>query len=69
MNVVYVDDCVDPLRYAMGQLKKSMRGMPAQELGFRGAYNRFAHTIAYLVLSLEEAAEAACRQENPGPGD
>ena len=62
---MYVDDSVDPLRYAMGRLRKAMRGMPAQEHGFRGAYNRCARSIAHLVMCLEESAEAASTEDRP----
>lgn len=60
---MYVDDHTDPLRYTMAQLRKAMRGMPAEEHGFRGAYNRCATSIAHLVVCLEEAAQAAATEE------
>ena len=50
-----VDGALDEVTAAMAQLRRAMRGIPADQPGFRVHHDRAAKAIARLVVELEDA--------------
>lgn len=51
-----IDDLCDDMAAAMRLLRKAIRGVPAEEQGFKGAHDRYTRDTAVLLMALEETS-------------
>lgn len=51
-----IDDLCDDMAAAMRLVRKAIRGVPAEEQGFKGAHDRFTRDTAVLLMALEETS-------------
>lgn len=58
MSSYQVDAVLDDLSVAMRNLKKAMKGVPAEAAGFKGAHDRLAKSVATLALVLDDSRTA-----------
>jgi hypothetical protein len=52
-----IDDLCDDMAAAMRLLRKAIRGVPAEEQGFKGAHDRFTRDTAVLLMAMEETGK------------
>jgi hypothetical protein len=52
-----IDDLNDDMAASMRLLRKAIRGVPAEEQGFKGAHDRFTRDTAILLMALEETSK------------
>lgn len=53
------DDGIDDMSAAMRGLRKAIRGVPAEQQGFKGAHDRLTRDVALLLMEMEETAAMA----------
>jgi hypothetical protein len=51
-----LDDLSDDMRHSMRLIRKTIRGVPAEEQGFKGAHDRFTRDTAVLLMALEDTS-------------
>ncbi|GAB3479377.1 hypothetical protein [Amycolatopsis cihanbeyliensis] len=49
-----VDRVLEHMDTAMGQLRRSMRGMPVRQQGFKGEHDEAARAVARLTVALSD---------------
>ena len=52
-----IDDLCDDMAASMRLVRKAIRGVPAEEQGFKGAHDRFTRDTAVLLMALEETSQ------------
>lgn len=53
-----LDRTLDEVAMAMGQLKRSLRGVPIRREGFKAHHDRMAKAMATLTVALEDSRTA-----------
>lgn len=53
-----VDGVIGDLDAAMRMLRRAIRGVPAEQQGFKGAHDRLTKAVAEFALVLEDCAPA-----------
>lgn len=61
-----VDGVLDDLDAAMRMLRRTVKGIPAEAAGFKGAHDRLAKSVAAFGLVLDDSRSVIDQENTPG---